>query len=174
MNLWIERIALLVPLVGVAGMMATASAPRVTGGAAGGQLAGTTWRLPIEGYDPRDPVFGHYLAFRFAAEVDVRDQGWCLLGSPEEPVVLPLDDETACDATLASEHLQERHRYQIPQAAGTYLESALRDGENRFTVEVMEGAGGLQFGELYLNGTPWTEVWAEEEPAASKGPSPSP
>lgn len=49
-------LALLLPLVALGAGI---------GGAEVGSRGATVWRIPITGYDPRDPVRGHHVNFRF-------------------------------------------------------------------------------------------------------------
>jgi hypothetical protein len=64
MNRLLLAAALLLPLVGLgAGILAQ---ERALGGA-------TAWRIPITGYDPRDPVRGRFIEFAY---------GWELAGDP--------------------------------------------------------------------------------------------
>jgi hypothetical protein len=76
-------IALLVPLLG---LLAAGLWPAW-------QLRdGRSWTVPIEGFDPRDLLRGHYITVRYLAQADngCTDQPCvlCLLGDPQAPTVL--------------------------------------------------------------------------------------
>lgn len=65
----------------------------------------TVWRIPITGYDPRDPLRGHYLAFRYswAARGDAAlcDREGCRLCLEEGGArVLVARRDTACAAAI--------------------------------------------------------------------------
>ena len=54
-------LALLLPLVALAAGIVAAER---------GARGATRWRIPVAGYDPRDPVRGHYVQFRYDWRVD--------------------------------------------------------------------------------------------------------
>jgi hypothetical protein len=57
MKRWPLAAALAFPLVGLAiGIVAQET----------GERGATEWRIPITGYDPRDPLRGHFITFRYA------------------------------------------------------------------------------------------------------------
>ena len=58
-------LALALPIVALAAGIITAES---------GARDATVWRIPVAGYDPRDPLRGHYVQFRYA---------WALKGSPQ-------------------------------------------------------------------------------------------
>ncbi len=65
MTRWLLAAALALPVAGLAANIAW----RGTEG-----RGATEWRIPVAGYDPRDPVRGHYVAFRYA---------WTVRGQPQ-------------------------------------------------------------------------------------------
>lgn len=75
---WLLATALALPVAGLATHIAVRAAE--------GRGA-TEWRIPVAGYDPRDPVRGHYIAFRYA---------WAVRGRPQlcraEACALCLED----------------------------------------------------------------------------------
>lgn len=60
MNRALLAAALALPIVALAAGIAAAEA---------GARGATVWRLPIKGYDPRDPVRGHYVRHRYDWQV---------------------------------------------------------------------------------------------------------
>jgi hypothetical protein len=60
MNRALLAAALALPIVALAAGIAAAEA---------GARGATVWRLPIKGYDPRDPVRGHYVRYRYDWQV---------------------------------------------------------------------------------------------------------
>ncbi|MFN3370870.1 MAG: GDYXXLXY domain-containing protein [Sphingomonadaceae bacterium] len=67
MSRWLTALALLLPLVGLGAGIARQEAA----------LDGATrWVIPIEGYDPRDPLRGQYLQFGYAWQTQ-GDAGRC-------------------------------------------------------------------------------------------------
>lgn len=79
MNRWILAAALAFPLAGLAvGIVVQET----------GERGATEWRIPVTGYDPRDPLRGRFITFRYAWTVSgparlCRD-GDCLLCLEQE------------------------------------------------------------------------------------------
>lgn len=145
--------AIALPLVGLAGMWASTER---------WSRQGTDWLVPVEGYDPRDLLRGHYVQFRYAwpgAEVPATGEpfgaqqnaypfGGCLEGTaPRLERVRKLASEAereACAAYLAPEEtgmfggpdLPRDGRLYIPQTAGPALEKRLRDTDTAATIRV--------------------------------------
>lgn len=145
--------AIALPLVGLAGMWASTER---------WSRQGTDWLVPIEGYDPRDLLRGHYVQFRYAwpgAEAAATGEpiaagqndypfGGCLEGTaPRLDRVRKLASEAereACAAYLAPEEfgifggpdLPRDGRLYIPQTAGPELEERLRDADTAATIRV--------------------------------------
>ena len=77
--------SLALPLLALAAMVADAE---------WGSRSGTVIRVPITGYDPRDPLRGHYLRYRFAwnwqGAPDEQADALCVLAAGDNPQVRPL------------------------------------------------------------------------------------
>ena len=137
-------IAIALPLVGLAGMWATTER---------WHRQGTDWLVPVQGYDPRDLLRGHYVEFRYAwpgaeearfdpsATVEPENYpfGGCITGTaPEiERVVrmISASDRAACAHPLApadttvfgTPDLPRQGRLYVAQTAGPRLEAQLRN-----------------------------------------------
>lgn len=140
----IPVIALVLPLAGLAGLWASTEH---------WHRQGTDWLVPVEGYDPRDLLRGHYVQFRYVwpgAEEPAFDadtpvdpvsypHGACLIGTApriERVVRLASDQErSGCVHPLAPDgaalygppDLPRDGRLYIPQTAGARLEQQLRN-----------------------------------------------
>ncbi len=124
--------ALLLPLVGLLLGMALNSLHRADA---------TRWVIPVTGYDPRDPLRGHYIAFRYAWTV-VGDAGQCRAGlclicleQQGDTVVaqmVPRDSAVTCPARvdpLASNITSDfGSRIFVSEASAPELDAALRKG----------------------------------------------
>lgn len=152
--------ALGLPIVGICCMAMLAAFSGDVSSRGGSGLAGMTWRIPIAGYDPRDPILGHYVSFSF--DVPVGAHGVCLAGDPQAPDISALSQGQACDGgRLPPDTATEAHRFYIPQAAGDALENLLRSRDHDAAIEVSATwSGGVQFGRLFIDG----EVWVPGAP----------
>ncbi len=111
-----------------------------------------TWLLPIEGYDPRDPLRGHYLIFRLRLDrveassaapvcaVDDPNCCFCLapgaeldgLGFAAEMTRAPCDRAIQeCRAFVRAQPLEALDRYYIPEADRFDLQQRLWDATAR-------------------------------------------
>ena len=169
------HVAILLPLVGVLGMMWNAQIRSATG---------SVWRMEIEGYDPRDPIHGQYLSYRLLLPLVAQDSGdgeagasgddpardvLCFKRSSDGLAVLPILDDPAereaCDAWTLREALEGEQKFLVPEHRGTALETALRT--HRGEVDVVIGRrGGTSVAGLFLDGEPWQAVLdrLEEQP----------
>lgn len=137
-----------------------------------------TWRIPIEGYDPRDLLAGQYLQYRFrfnwGSEHECGsgdeaspwlDHGCCLclqradpLGIDPEVTRVSCDSPPArCDGVLEAAAVRPPLRYFIPEARATDLENALRTRAAALEL-VINPERAPAIVELYLDGRPWREV----------------
>jgi hypothetical protein len=128
-------LALLLPLVGLAASIGVREAA----------LAGSTeWRIPITGYDPRDPLRGHYINFVYAWEVtgDARlcERGACQLclserGGQVAARIAPLHEECAAPVRLRTSKImrimgssaQFASRLFVSEASAPELSALLRE-----------------------------------------------
>ena len=177
-------LAVTLPLVGLAGMW---------GSTERWSRQGTDWLVPVEGYDPRDLLRGHYVQFRFAwpgAEEPAFDAnlppesvefpfGACLEGSaPQVATVRRLANEGArsgCAAYLAPEDgtglfggadLPRNGRLYIAQTAGQRLEEQLRNPRLKGMIRVRLRSDGTVT-PLELTFTPRPPETDSDSPAGS-------
>lgn len=147
-------IALALPLAGLAGLWAQTEH---------WSRQGSDWLVPVEGYDPRDLLRGHYVQFRYvwpgaeepsidaaasAAVPPSYPEGACLIGAaPRIDRVVRLPDAAArgrCQNVLApagftaigQPDLPREGRLYIPQTAGKKLEDQLRNPAMQGTIRV--------------------------------------
>lgn len=149
------------------------------------QRNGVLWQVPIEGYDPRDLLSGHYLQFRYA---------WNLADSPLPPpcqgdaCALCAEDPAALNPVVSVQSLElagaqcpgfiagsvdadgnfliagdatTLTRYYIPEDEAQRLDQLLRDqaiDSPRFVMGLRVNAAGTAFVDtLYLDGEPLRE-----------------
>lgn len=114
--------ALLLPIIG----LGTGIALQETGA-----RGATTWRIPVTGYDPRDPIRGHYIQFRYDWRVEGPahlcrnpiDCALCLEDGGTAVRVVPADE--SCPARV--DHVKSRIGVMYaPEAAATPLAAASR------------------------------------------------
>ncbi len=134
----------------------------------------TEYRLEITGYDPRDLLTGHYIAFRYnwpeKADNGCAQHGECyacLSGAGEKPQLSFTPDKNApqCDATLAlgkygaanglPAQPNGRHlfRYNVSEIQAPVLDRMLRERNGKFEVGVVvypDHTGQLKG--LYIDG----------------------
>lgn len=138
------------------------------------------WRIDITGYDPRDPLYGHYLVFRYdwnmseARAVPTNTPGphcLCLTTSGEtnaNPAALPMECGAAplaeCasvvkawphhgDYSLNRNSIQER--YLIPEQYAPKLERMLREGKHGFAVDLItRDDGSARVRGLFIDDVP--------------------
>ena len=116
---------------------------------------GTDWLVPIEGYDPRDLLRGHYIEYSYAwpgiAEDQLHMSGrFCIRGSaPEIEELIVAEPGTACDHPVRADYdgvygefgLQ-RGRLYVPQTQASELQDKLRDPNLRGFVLIRQRADG--------------------------------
>ena len=146
-------LAIALPLVGLSGMWASTER---------WSKQGTDWLVPVEGYDPRDLLRGHYVQFRFAwpgaeepafaASATVEPEnypfGGCVTGTaPTIDRVVRIDSEAARDACphllapaettmFGTPDLPREGRLYVAQTAGRRLEEQLRNPKLQGLVRV--------------------------------------
>lgn len=163
---WLQ-LAVVVPLVGLLVLIARAEVLL---------RSGASFRIAIEGYDPRDLLAGHYLQYRFA--FDWQGQSSCGLERAGEPLQpgccvclasgassealavarqVPCDQVSECAGWLRANALVPPLRYFVPERQASSLEEALRG--RQAALEVTCGPNGQPaVGDLYLDGRPWREL----------------
>ena len=140
--------ALVLPLVGLAGLWVwTDSWTR----------EGTDWEVPVEGYDPRDLLRGHYIQFQYdwpGEEVAEENRWWlpafCIEGeAPTIERIVVREDVERCahfakpdPASIYGGQGLRRGRLYVPQARARILEEKLADPELRGIVTVRQRTDG--------------------------------
>jgi len=160
----VKRLVLLaavVPVVGLLGLVAKAELAT---------RSGPTWTVPIQGYDPRDLLHGHYL--RYASDFDWQDGAacgdadhpeagccLCLTETGGEPQVRQIrcDEAPACDGWLDAGSVAPPLRYYVPETSALDLERALREHVSAVTF-TSGRSGEPAIGALTLDGRAWQDV----------------
>jgi hypothetical protein len=165
---WLQ-IAVVIPMLGLLVLVARAEVLL---------RSGASFRVAIEGYDPRDLLRGHYLQYRFRFDwqgesscgrlasgfPESIDPSCCVCLSSEvdsntlaQARQVPCDRVSTCDGWLAGASVVPPLRYFVPERQALDLEDALRGREAALTVTCGPG-GQPAIGDLYLDGKPWREV----------------
>jgi uncharacterized membrane-anchored protein len=130
--------------------------------------SGPEVRLPIEGYDPRDPISGHYLRFRLLAEREGADLKppepgpveLCLV--EEEGLVharaLRTGDQANCPLFLAGTFDSYRvnlgvERFYVDERAETEI-GRVTAGPQTYLVARVDAEGRVHPTDLVINGSP--------------------
>ncbi|GEM_PF-3146069 len=145
-----------------------------------------SWRIDLEGYDPRDLLKGRYIQYRFAwnaknsLSCDMFEKDCCLcLTDTNGTRINPEANFTPCrlaskqcDAVIKGESKNGiidigLNRYYVDERVATPLDRLLRRGEVRFAVDLLvtprKGSKvyierAPKLGELYVNGTALSEL----------------
>ena len=145
LSLWF---ALLLPIVAFAGLVGRAELLRA---------AGPVFHVAIAGYDPRDLLQGHYLRYRLQWPVDGACDGatccLCLRTSGGHTKVECGVADTACDAQLSRQTIEQGREFFIQEDAGPALEEAIRRGQGTMALNVTPG-GQVRVHELFIEGMP--------------------
>lgn len=132
MKHWKLALAVLLPLAGLATGIVRQEIE---------QSRAVTWIIPVEGFDPRDPLRGHYIRFRYRWTVEgdspLCDKGLCriCLEHRNGTVVARIERKTApatCPhpVDLQASHMEYGFTSQIyvSEASAPQLEQSLREG----------------------------------------------
>ncbi|NBB25719.1 hypothetical protein GVM20_11325 [Porphyrobacter sp. SLTP] len=117
---------------------------------------GTEWEVPIQGYDPRDYLRGHYVEFSYdwpgfdARELDQWPAALCLAGKPPRlDAVSAADDAAACPHPITTDgngvygiSALMTGRLYIGQDRAAQLEEQLRSGDQRGIVTIRQREDG--------------------------------
>ena len=116
---------------------------------------GTDWLVPIEGYDPRDLLRGHYVDFTYdwpgVNEEDLLSRSaFCIRGTaPKVEKLVPAEPGKACDNPVRADFSgvyglssMVRGRLYIPQAQAGILQVQLRDAKLQGYVLIRQRADG--------------------------------
>lgn len=171
--------ALALPLVGLAGLWAwTDSWTR----------EGTDWEVPVQGYDPRDLLRGHYIQFQYdwPGETATEENRWwlgsfCIEGKAPtiERIVVREDVEDcahfakpAAASAYASEGLRGGRLY-VPQTRAREMEQKLADPDLRGIVTLRQRTDGRILPQS-IRFRPLTEAEKAEREAAREDDTPPP
>lgn len=143
--------------------------------------SGTEWDVPIQGYDPRDYLRGHYIEFSYdwPGEEDLSDivqSALCLEGeAPNIARVRWLDVGQACDHPVRADaggvygyDAVFRGRLYIGQARAAQLEEQLRDRDQRGIVTIRQRKDG-SFTPVGIRFRPLTPAEIAERDAQDEG-----
>jgi hypothetical protein len=165
---WLQA-AVMLPLLGLMGIIARAEV-RLRNGA--------SYVVPIQGYDPRDLLHGHYLQYSFdfdwqgesncgplqAGKPLALDTSCCVCLSPGAKVArarqVRCEDVGRCD-WLAGAELAPPLRYFVSERQAPDLEEALR-GHHAGISLTCGPDGQPAIGDLYVDGRPWRELLDDE------------
>lgn len=116
---------------------------------------GTDWLVPIEGYDPRDLLRGHYVEFTYdwpglEHEDLYVDRGFCIDGAPPQvDALVRMEPGRECDhrvrvdfSGIYGESSLLRGRLYIPQTQADELQDQLSDPALRGYVLIRQRADG--------------------------------
>lgn len=136
---------------------------------------GLVWAIPIEGYDPRDLLHGHYLLYRYRFQWEGIDTcgdqgsidrapvpGCCLCltrtSGGYDPRVRQVrcDEAATCDGTLLADPMAGPQQFFVPEDRALDLESALRQREAAIELAI-DPQGNPAVRELLLDRKPWRE-----------------
>lgn len=142
---------------------------------------GTDWLVPIEGYDPRDLLRGHYIEFTYAWPGVTEEQLYagldlCIVGTPPSmEALVPVEQGSSCSYPVRSDFSDVygefglvRGRVYIPQTKARELQDQLRDPKLRGYVQIRQRADG-HITPLELRFEAREE--ADREPAGTTGPT---
>jgi hypothetical protein len=169
---WLQ-LAVILPLLGLLVLVARAEVLL---------RSGESFRIAIEGYDPRDLLRGHYLQYAF--DFDWQGESPCGASAGGVPTALDAsccvcltsdvdsntlaearqvacDQVSGCDGWLQAASLAPPLRYFVPERHAPQLEEALRGRSPSLSVTCGPG-GAPAIGELYLDGRPWRDVIHDE------------
>jgi len=137
---------------------------------------GQMYTVPVNGFDPRDLVYGHYLSIQVDLEAlgvragGTKDGGaFCFQREGESVRVLQGTEmelaQENCASITPTENLVGAKRYLVPEVDALELENRLRDQKVKASVElIIQESGEVSMGMLFLNDKPWREVLAEPNP----------
>jgi hypothetical protein len=168
---WLE-FAVVVPMLGLLVLVARAEVLL---------RSGASFRIGIEGFDPRDLLRGHYLQYSFQFDWQGEstcgpvsggvpgdlDPSCCVCLSADvdsntlaQARQVACDQVTGCDGWLQAASLAPPLRYFVPERHAADLEEALRGRKAALTVTCGPN-GQPAMGELYLDGQPWRDLLDE-------------
>ncbi len=142
--------------------------------------AGTEWEVPIQGYDPRDYLRGHYLEFTYDwpgidAFRDAPPEALCLAGTaPQLARVTVLKSGAACAHPVRADaggvygrDALVRGRLYLDQNRATMLDEQLRDPDQRGIVTIRQREDG-SFTAIAIRFRPLTPAEIAERDARNR------
>lgn len=110
---------------------------------------GSEWEVPVRGYDPRDLLQGHYLAYSYdwPGEVGPRSNRWdapgelCLLGTPPKLAGVEPAHGQSCPARLRAAD-SAGGRYYLPRERALDLQRRLADRSQQGLIRIRLRADG--------------------------------
>lgn len=156
---WLHWASLFLPLVGYLGFIGWAEARRV---------GAPTVTLAIEGYDPRDPLRGHYLQYRFAFDETHPEavpiwsrNASCVVEDPQGAARLLFhprgEHPSRCVRPFPAEFARRPHRFYVQQDRAHALEIAVRNGRAAVRVHLVDD-DEVVVDELLIDGQPVGDV----------------
>ncbi|GAA0757303.1 hypothetical protein FHS52_000424 [Erythromicrobium ramosum] len=147
MNRLIRLAAVVVPVLGLGALWAQSDRT---------YHQGTEWEVPIQGYDPRDYLRGHYVEFSYdwpgfdARELDQQPEALCLAGKPPRlDAVVAAGDVAACTHPITPDssgvygiYALMTGRLYLGQDRAAQLEEQLRNGDQRGIVTIRQRDDG--------------------------------
>lgn len=144
MNRLARLAALALPLAGLAGLWFQSDTHYRTG---------TEWEVPIEGYDPRDVLRGHYVEFTYdwpgLAQSDIIPATLCLEGDAPVIARVTTDSEQGCahplrasDGGVYGWDALWRGRLYLDQYKAAMIDAQLRDRDQRGIVTIRQREDG--------------------------------
>ncbi|HPQ97225.1 MAG TPA: GDYXXLXY domain-containing protein, partial [Thiolinea sp.] len=131
---------------------------------------GETLILPIQGFDPRDLLKGHYLRFRI--DYGLSDSNGCpasdisasLCLAPEVRVYAEDELPASCRRFIhgscngSEQFLTGLERFYVPEADASELESLLRQPNTGELAISLSSQGEARIRDLLINGRSWREA----------------
>ncbi len=147
MNRLIRLAAVVVPALGLGALWAQSDRT---------YNSGTEWEVPIQGYDPRDYLRGHYVEFSYdwpgfdARELDQQPEALCLAGQPPRlDAVFAAGGAAACTHPITPNgsgvygiYALMTGRLYLGQGRAAQLEEQLRNGDQRGIVTIRQREDG--------------------------------
>lgn len=135
--------------------------------------AGETFKFPIEGFDPRDLLSGHYLFYKVdygvpsANACPTSDIAAALCLRPEKRVYPADERPTNCEIYVQGEcdansiFTAGLNRFYIPQGYASQLEAKIADKKGEIEVSI-DKRGNAAILDLLIDGKSWKETLQDE------------
>ena len=164
------KLSLALPVLGIALLIARAEVV---------VRSGDPLLVPITGYDPRDLLEGHYLAFRYDWDLAKDGSCWgdacCLCVEPALPAsgsdaasdprprarVVNCGEAAGCSQRVRTGARGPPTRYYVPEDQALALERLVRERRAAVMLSVRRD-GRAVIKELYLDGKPWDRTVPEK------------